>query len=46
MPVLQAIPNLDISPLAGRIGAQIENIWLANDLPDGTIAAIEGALSR
>ena len=38
--------NLDISPLAGHIGAQIDNIRLAGDLPDAAIAAIEAALSK
>ena len=38
--------DLDIHPLAGRIGAHIDNIHLARDLPDAVIAAIEGALSK
>jgi alpha-ketoglutarate-dependent sulfate ester dioxygenase len=38
--------DLDIRPLAGRIGAQIDAIRLAGDLPDATIAAIEAALSK
>jgi alpha-ketoglutarate-dependent sulfate ester dioxygenase len=38
--------DLDIRPLAGRIGAQIDNIRLAGDLPDAAIAAIEAALSK
>jgi taurine dioxygenase len=38
--------NLDICPLAGRIGAQIDNICLAGDVPDVIIAAIEAALSK
>src|SRR5579864_4723222 len=38
--------DLDIRPLAGCIGAQIENIRLAGDLPDPAIAAIEAALSK
>jgi alpha-ketoglutarate-dependent sulfate ester dioxygenase len=37
---------LDVRPLAGRIGAQIDSIQLAGDLPDATIAAIEAALSK
>src|SRR5262245_18606555 len=38
--------ELDVHPLAGRIGAQIDNIKLASDLPDNAIAAIEAALSK
>ena len=38
--------DLDVRPLAGRIGAQIDSIRLAGDLPDATIAAIEAALSK
>jgi alpha-ketoglutarate-dependent sulfate ester dioxygenase len=38
--------NLDIRRLAGRIGAQIDHIRLAGDLPDAAIAAIEAALSK
>jgi alpha-ketoglutarate-dependent sulfate ester dioxygenase len=38
--------DLDVRPLAGRIGAQIHSIRLAGDLPDETIAAIEAALSK
>jgi alpha-ketoglutarate-dependent taurine dioxygenase len=38
--------NLAIRPLAGRIGAHIDNIHLAGDLPDGVIAAIEAVLSK
>jgi alpha-ketoglutarate-dependent taurine dioxygenase len=38
--------DLDARPLAGRIGAQIDNIRLAGDLPDAVIAAIEAALSK
>jgi alpha-ketoglutarate-dependent sulfate ester dioxygenase len=38
--------DLDVSPLAGRIGAQIDNIRLAGDLPDAAIGAIEAALSK
>jgi taurine dioxygenase len=38
--------ELDIHPLAGRIGAEIDNIRLASDLPDNAIAAIEAALSK
>jgi alkyl sulfatase len=50
MPVLQRSQSvetdLDVCPLAGHIGAQIDNIRLAGSLPDGTIAAIEAALSK
>jgi len=50
MPVLQhsqsVATDLDICPLSGRIGAQIDNIRLAGSLPDGTIASIEAALSK
>ena len=43
----QSIVNdLDIRPLAGRIGAQIDNVRLEGDLPDRAIAAIEDALSK
>jgi alpha-ketoglutarate-dependent taurine dioxygenase len=38
--------DLEVRPLAGCIGAQIDNIRLAGDLPDAVIAAIEGALSK
>jgi alpha-ketoglutarate-dependent sulfate ester dioxygenase len=38
--------DLDVRPLAGCIGAQIDNIRLAGNLPDAVIAAIEGALSK
>jgi alpha-ketoglutarate-dependent taurine dioxygenase len=37
--------DLDIWPLAGRIGAEIDNIRLTGDLPATTIAAIEAALA-
>jgi alpha-ketoglutarate-dependent sulfate ester dioxygenase len=40
------ITNLDIRPLAGRIGAQIDNIRLTGDLSDAILAAIEAALSK
>jgi hypothetical protein len=36
--------DLDVRPLAGRIGAQIDDIRLAGNLPDAAIAAIEAAL--
>ena len=38
--------DLDIRPLAGRIGAQIDNIRLTGDLPDATVTAIEAALVK
>jgi taurine dioxygenase len=38
--------DLDVRPLAGRIGAQIHNIRLAGDLPDAAIKAIEASLSK
>jgi alpha-ketoglutarate-dependent taurine dioxygenase len=38
--------DLNIRPIAGRLGAQIENIRLAGDLPDAAIGAIEAALSK
>ena len=38
--------DLDVRPLAGRIGAQIDNVRLAGDLSAAAIAAIEAALSK
>jgi taurine dioxygenase len=38
--------DLDIRPLAGRIGAEIDGVQLAGDLPEATIAAIEAALAK
>jgi alpha-ketoglutarate-dependent taurine dioxygenase len=38
--------DLDIRPLAGRIGAEIGNVRLAGDLPEAAIAAIEAALAK
>jgi alpha-ketoglutarate-dependent taurine dioxygenase len=38
--------DLDVRPLAGRIGAQIDNIQLAGDMADAAIAGIEAALSK
>jgi alpha-ketoglutarate-dependent taurine dioxygenase len=38
--------DLGVRPLAGRIGAQIDNIRLAGDLPDAAIAAIKAALAK
>jgi alpha-ketoglutarate-dependent sulfate ester dioxygenase len=40
------VGDLDSRPLAGRIGAQIDNIRLAGDMPDVTIAAIKAALAK
>ena len=39
-------PDLDIHPLAGRIGAEISNVRLGGDLPEPTIASIEAALTK
>jgi taurine dioxygenase len=38
--------DLDIHPLAGRIGAEIGNVRLTGDLPEPAIAAIEAALAK
>ena len=38
--------NLDMRPLAGRIGAEIGGVRLGGDLPGATIAAIEAALAK
>jgi alpha-ketoglutarate-dependent taurine dioxygenase len=38
--------ELDIRPLACRIGAQIDNVRLAGGLPGAVIAAIETALAK
>jgi alpha-ketoglutarate-dependent sulfate ester dioxygenase len=38
--------DLNVRPLTGRIGAQIDNIRLAGDLPNPAIAAIEAALLK
>ena len=38
--------SLDIRQVAGRIGAEIRGVSLADDLDDGTIAAIRAALVR
>jgi taurine dioxygenase len=40
------VHNLDIRPLAGRVGAEIGGVQLAGDLPEATIAAIEAALAK
>ena len=42
----QLATDLQISPLAARIGAQIDNIRLGSSLPPETVAALEAALSR
>jgi alkyl sulfatase len=41
-----ASTDLDVHPLAGRIGAQIDNVRLAGGLSEGTIAAIEAVLAK
>ena len=50
MTVLERSPafatDLDIRPLAGRIGAEIGNVRLCGDLPEPTIASIEAALAK
>jgi alkyl sulfatase len=50
MTVLERSPSfaidLDIRPLAGRIGAEVGNVRLAGDLPEAAIAAIEAALTE
>jgi alpha-ketoglutarate-dependent taurine dioxygenase len=38
--------HLDIRPLAGRIGAEIDGVQLAGDLPEAAIAEIEAALAK
>src|SRR5262245_46577302 len=38
--------DLDIHPLAGRIGAETGNLRLARDLPEPAIASIEAALAK
>lgn len=38
--------ELDISLVAGRIGAEIRNIQLTGDLEDGTLSALHRALGR
>jgi taurine dioxygenase len=38
--------DLDIQPLAGRIGAQIDNIRLGGNLTDTAITTIEAALAK
>jgi taurine dioxygenase len=45
---LQRSPSIDfdIRPLAGRIGAQINNFRLSGDLPSAAIEAIEAALLK
>jgi taurine dioxygenase len=49
MPLQLSLPasiDLDVRPLAGRIGAQIDNIYLGGDMPDAAIKAIDAALSK
>ena len=50
MTVLERSPSfaldLDIHPLAGRIGAEIGSVRLGGDLPEPTIASIEAALAK
>jgi len=50
MTVLERSPSfaldLDIHPLAGRIGAEIGSVRLSGDLPEPTIASIEAALAK
>ena len=38
--------DLDIRPVAGRIGAEVAGVTLSADLPDATVAAIDEALHR
>jgi alpha-ketoglutarate-dependent sulfate ester dioxygenase len=38
--------DLEILPLAGRIGAQINGLRLSGDLSDAAVAAIETALAK
>ena len=33
--------DLDIRPVAGRIGAEVAGVTLSADLPDATVAAID-----
>ncbi len=46
LPSQSVAENLGFQPLAGRIGAKIDNIRLAGDLPDAAITAIEAVLSK
>jgi taurine dioxygenase len=39
-------PEIDIHPVAGRIGAEIGKVRLAGDLPEPAIAAIKAALAK
>ncbi|WP_192257621.1 TauD/TfdA dioxygenase family protein [Mesorhizobium caraganae] len=45
-PVEQTIPEADIVPLTGRVGAEIRNIRLSGDLPQQTVSAINQILLR
>ncbi len=38
--------DLDIRPVAGRIGTEVAGVTLSADLPDATVAAIDEALHR
>jgi alpha-ketoglutarate-dependent taurine dioxygenase len=38
--------DIEIRPLAGRIGAKIENVRLSGDLPDEVVVSIEAALAK
>src|SRR6516165_11280114 len=42
----QSSIDLDIRPLAGRIGAEIGDVRLGGDLPEPAIASIEAALAK
>ncbi|TRC96903.1 TauD/TfdA family dioxygenase [Mesorhizobium sp. WSM4303] len=42
----QIIPEADVVPLTGRVGAEIRNIRLSGDLPQQTVAAINQILLR
>lgn len=40
------IPDEDVKPVAGRLGAVVENVRLSGDLPDTTIARLEELLRK
>ncbi|ESZ08512.1 TauD/TfdA family dioxygenase [Mesorhizobium sp. M0923] len=42
----QIIPDTDVIPLTGRVGAEIKNVRLAGDLPAQTVTAINQILLR
>jgi taurine dioxygenase len=46
IPCPESLADLDIRPLAGRIGAQVDNVRLAGNLPNAAIAAIQAVLSK